>query len=127
VEHGAHFLILHYPGHRFDATASAAELQAKYFHLAAGEEVELPGDALEAVRGRIVARRAFGKLVFCSLNDESGSIQVPEYSWPFHTPQGTPLPMRGLDCSVCVAEAMLRQSRCCNSDTAHSLRSPSTS
>jgi lysyl-tRNA synthetase class II len=30
------------------------------------------------VRGRIVARRAFGKLVFCSLNDESGSIQVPE-------------------------------------------------
>jgi lysyl-tRNA synthetase class II len=64
------------PTRRYDATASAAELQSKYAHLEPGEEVELQGDAMEAVRGRIIARRAFGKLVFCSLNDESGSIQV---------------------------------------------------
>ena len=67
---------------RYDATASALELQDKYAHLEPGEEVELEGDAMEAVRGRIIARRAFGKLVFCSLNDESGSIQVGAHMPP---------------------------------------------
>eukprot|EP00959_Pyramimonas_sp_CCMP1952_P368912 7727196-Pyramimonas_sp.AAC.1 len=33
------------------------------------------GGDMEAVRGRVIARRAFGKLAFYSLQDESGTVQ----------------------------------------------------
>ncbi|MEB3232777.1 MAG: lysine--tRNA ligase [Leptolyngbyaceae bacterium] len=59
--------------YRWDITHHAAELQAQYTDLAAGEEVE----AVEvAIAGRILARRVFGKLAFFSLQDETGTIQL---------------------------------------------------
>ena len=58
--------------YRWPVTHHAAELQAKYADLAAGEEVEVE----VAVAGRIMARRVFGKLAFFTLQDESGQIQL---------------------------------------------------
>lgn len=58
--------------YRFDRTHMAAQLQAMYEGLAPGEEKEVK----EAVAGRVMARRVFGKLAFLSLQDESGSIQL---------------------------------------------------
>lgn len=58
--------------YRWERTHSAAMLQDKYAHLAAGES------AADHVRvaGRIMARRVFGKLAFFTLQDESGTIQL---------------------------------------------------
>ncbi|MEM0981927.1 MAG: lysine--tRNA ligase, partial [Cyanobacteria bacterium P01_H01_bin.58] len=58
--------------YRWDKTHAAADLQATYQDLAAGEEV----DDTVAIAGRIVARRVFGKLAFFGVQDESGSIQL---------------------------------------------------
>lgn len=58
--------------YRWDKTHVAADLQATYQDLAAGEEV----DDTVAIAGRIVARRVFGKLAFFGVQDESGSIQL---------------------------------------------------
>ncbi|HIK43442.1 MAG TPA: lysine--tRNA ligase [Leptolyngbyaceae cyanobacterium M65_K2018_010] len=58
--------------YRWDVTAHAADLQAKYAHLEPGEEV----DVEVALAGRILARRVFGKLAFFSLQDETGTIQL---------------------------------------------------
>lgn len=58
--------------YRWDVTHHAADLQAKYVDLAAGEEVE--GEV--SIAGRIMARRVFGKLAFFTLQDETGTIQL---------------------------------------------------
>jgi lysyl-tRNA synthetase class 2 len=58
--------------YRWEVTHHAADLQAKYADLAAGEEV----DVTVAIAGRILARRVFGKLAFFSLQDETGTIQL---------------------------------------------------
>lgn len=58
--------------YRWEKTHDAADLQAKYEGLAAGEEVE---DEV-AIAGRILARRVFGKLAFFNIQDESGTIQL---------------------------------------------------
>ena len=59
--------------YRFDRTHTAAELQKAHESLEAGAEVE---GVVEAVCGRVKARRVFGKLAFLSLEDDSGSIQL---------------------------------------------------
>ncbi|WP_299042590.1 OB-fold nucleic acid binding domain-containing protein, partial [uncultured Thermosynechococcus sp.] len=58
--------------YRWERTHTAAVLQEKYAHLAAGEAV---GDRV-SVAGRIMARRIFGKLAFFTLQDDSGTIQL---------------------------------------------------
>jgi lysyl-tRNA synthetase, class II len=58
--------------YRWQVTVHAADLQAKYADLAAGEEV----DVEVSLAGRILARRVFGKLAFFTLQDESGTIQL---------------------------------------------------
>ena len=58
--------------YKWESSHHAAELQAKYVDLAAGEEV---ADQV-AIAGRIMARRVFGKLAFFELQDETGKIQL---------------------------------------------------
>ena len=58
--------------YRWAKTHDAADLQAQYEGLAAGEEVE---DEV-AIAGRILARRVMGKLAFFNIQDESGIIQL---------------------------------------------------
>jgi lysyl-tRNA synthetase class 2 len=58
--------------YRWDVTAHAADLQAKYVDLPNGEEV----DVEVSIAGRILVRRVFGKLAFFTLQDETGSIQL---------------------------------------------------
>jgi lysyl-tRNA synthetase class 2 len=58
--------------YRWEVTANAADLQARYADLAAGEEV----DTYISLAGRVLARRVFGKLAFFSLQDEGGTIQL---------------------------------------------------
>ncbi|MFB8790041.1 MAG: lysine--tRNA ligase [Potamolinea sp.] len=58
--------------YRWESTHHAAELQAKFADLAAGEEVDLQ----VAIAGRIRERRVFGKLAFFTLQDETGTIQL---------------------------------------------------
>lgn len=58
--------------YRWDVTDHAADLQAKYADLPAGEEVAVA----VAIAGRILARRVFGKLAFFNLQDETGTIQL---------------------------------------------------
>ena len=59
--------------YRFDRTHTASELQAMHADLENGAEVE---GTVEAVCGRVKARRVFGKLAFLSLEDDGGSIQL---------------------------------------------------
>ena len=59
----------------WERTHSANQLQDIYKDLADGEEAEGEKDAV-SIAGRIVARRAFGKLAFLTLRDDSGTIQV---------------------------------------------------
>jgi hypothetical protein len=59
--------------YRFDRTHSASKLQATHAALENGAEVE---GVVEAVCGRVKARRVFGKLAFLSLEDDGGSIQL---------------------------------------------------
>jgi lysyl-tRNA synthetase class 2 len=68
------------PPYRYEPTASAADLQAKYPELEPGTET---GDVV-TVAGRLMLRRVQGKLAFGTLQDGSGRIQL------FATAAGTP-------------------------------------
>jgi lysyl-tRNA synthetase, class II len=58
--------------YRWESTHHTAELQEKFVDLPSGEEA-----ANEvAVAGRVMARRFMGKLAFCTLEDETGKIQL---------------------------------------------------
>ncbi|XP_061364971.1 lysine--tRNA ligase, chloroplastic/mitochondrial [Gastrolobium bilobum] len=59
----------------WDKTHSANQLQDIYRNLGNGEERSSENDHV-SVAGRIVARRAFGKLAFLTLRDDSGTIQL---------------------------------------------------
>ncbi|KAM0995377.1 hypothetical protein FF1_005436 [Malus domestica] len=59
----------------WERTHSANQLQDIYKDLADGEEAKGEKDAV-SIAGRIVARRAFGKLAFLTLRDDSGTIQL---------------------------------------------------
>ncbi|XP_008449893.1 lysine--tRNA ligase, chloroplastic/mitochondrial isoform X3 [Cucumis melo] len=59
----------------WDRTHTANQLQELYKHLGNGEESNADTDCV-SVAGRIVARRAFGKLAFLTLRDDSGTIQL---------------------------------------------------
>eukprot|EP01018_Ginkgo_biloba_P009263 Gb_05325 [translate_table: standard] len=56
-------------------THSTKQLQNLYANLGNGEEANNEEDQV-SVAGRIVARRAFGKLAFLTLRDDSGVIQL---------------------------------------------------
>jgi lysyl-tRNA synthetase class 2 len=68
------------PPYRFEPTASAAELQARFADLEPGTET---GEVV-TVAGRLMLRREQGKLAFGTLQDGSGRIQL------FGTAAGTP-------------------------------------
>ncbi|XP_019412790.1 PREDICTED: lysine--tRNA ligase, chloroplastic/mitochondrial [Lupinus angustifolius] len=61
--------------YEWDKTHSATQLQDIYRDLGNGEESNSENDHV-SVAGRIVARRAFGKLAFLTLRDDSGTIQL---------------------------------------------------
>lgn len=61
--------------YKWDRTHTANQLQDMYKHLGNGEESNSEDDHI-SIAGRIVARRAFGKLAFLTLRDESGTIQL---------------------------------------------------
>ncbi|KAK7382838.1 hypothetical protein VNO80_01938 [Phaseolus coccineus] len=61
--------------YEWDKTHGASQLQDIYIDLANGEEKNSESDHV-SVAGRIVAKRAFGKLAFLTLRDDSGSIQL---------------------------------------------------
>jgi len=61
--------------YKWDRTHTANQLQDIYKHLGNGEESNSEGDDV-SIAGRIVARRAFGKLAFLTIRDDSGTIQV---------------------------------------------------
>lgn len=61
--------------YKWEKTHSANQLQEIYKHLANGEESNNESDCV-SIAGRVVARRAFGKLAFLTLRDDSGTIQV---------------------------------------------------
>ncbi|KAK3409658.1 hypothetical protein EUGRSUZ_J01764 [Eucalyptus grandis] len=61
--------------YKWDRTHSASQLQEIYKHLANGEESSSEKDQV-SIAGRITARRAFGKLAFLTLRDDSGTIQL---------------------------------------------------
>ncbi|KAI3938160.1 hypothetical protein MKW98_018716 [Papaver atlanticum] len=59
----------------WDRTHTASQLQEIYKNLGNGEESSKDAD-LVSIAGRIIARRAFGKLAFLTLRDDSGTIQL---------------------------------------------------
>ncbi|KAL6203849.1 hypothetical protein ACLB2K_027548 [Fragaria x ananassa] len=59
----------------WERTHSANQLQDIYKHLGNGEESKPEKDGV-SIAGRLVARRAFGKLAFLTLRDDSGTIQL---------------------------------------------------
>lgn len=61
--------------YKWDRTHTANQLQEIYKELGNGEESNNENDYV-SISGRIVARRAFGKLAFFTLRDDSGTIQV---------------------------------------------------
>ncbi|OMO60273.1 Lysine-tRNA ligase, class II [Corchorus capsularis] len=61
--------------YKWDRSHSAKELQEIYKDLNNGEELDGENHRV-SIAGRIVARRAFGKLAFLSLRDTSGTIQL---------------------------------------------------
>ena len=66
--------------YKWDRTHSANQLQELYRHLENGQESDDEKDHV-SIAGRIVARRAFGKLAFLTLRDDSGTIQVRQYAF----------------------------------------------
>ncbi|KAL3682759.1 hypothetical protein R1sor_000781 [Riccia sorocarpa] len=56
-------------------THTAEQLHQKYIDLPSGEEANTEEDRV-SVAGRITARRAFGKLAFLTLRDDSNTIQL---------------------------------------------------
>ncbi|CAN0887699.1 Lysine--tRNA ligase, chloroplastic/mitochondrial [Linum grandiflorum] len=61
--------------YNWDRTHTANQLQELYKDLGNGEESTSESDHV-SIAGRIVARRAFGKLAFLTLRDDSGTIQL---------------------------------------------------
>ncbi|CAK8559923.1 unnamed protein product [Lathyrus sativus] len=61
--------------YEWNKTHSAKQLQDIYKDLANGEEINSENDHV-SIAGRIIARRAFGKLAFLTLRDDSGTIQL---------------------------------------------------
>ncbi|GJW88153.1 lysine--tRNA ligase, chloroplastic/mitochondrial [Tanacetum coccineum] len=61
--------------YKWDRTHTANQLQEIYKYLGNGEESNDENDQV-SISGRIVARRAFGKLAFLTLRDDSGTIQL---------------------------------------------------
>ncbi|KAI3822920.1 hypothetical protein L1987_10521 [Smallanthus sonchifolius] len=61
--------------YKWDRTHTANQLQEIYKDLENGEESNSENDQV-SIAGRIVARRAFGKLAFLTLRDDSGTIQL---------------------------------------------------
>ncbi|PKI61342.1 hypothetical protein CRG98_018244 [Punica granatum] len=61
--------------YKWERTHTANELQDIYKDLGNGEELTCESDRV-SIAGRVVARRAFGKLAFLTLRDDSGSIQI---------------------------------------------------
>ncbi|XP_021714935.1 lysine--tRNA ligase, chloroplastic/mitochondrial-like isoform X1 [Chenopodium quinoa] len=59
--------------YKWDRSHSASQLQLDYEHLSSGEEAT---HDYVSVAGRIMGRRAFGKLAFLTLRDDSGTIQL---------------------------------------------------
>lgn len=59
--------------YKWSRSHTASQLQDMYSHLADGEECK---EDFVSIAGRIIARRAFGKLAFLTLRDDSGTIQV---------------------------------------------------
>lgn len=64
--------------YRWDRTHTANQLQVIYKDLGDGEECNSEKDHV-SIAGRVTARRAFGKLAFLTLRDDSGTIQVLSY------------------------------------------------
>jgi lysyl-tRNA synthetase class 2 len=60
-----------YP-HRFDRTATLGELRSDHSALEAGTETDIPA----AVAGRVMLKREQGKLVFLTIRDRSGELQL---------------------------------------------------
>ena len=60
------------PPYRFEQTAAAAEVAARWGHLEPGDE---SGDEV-SVAGRVMLSRPQGRLAFAELRDSSGSIQL---------------------------------------------------
>ncbi len=58
--------------YRFERTALAGDLKRTYDGLAPGAET---GDAV-SIAGRVLLRRSFGKLIFLTIRDDSGRIQL---------------------------------------------------
>ncbi|MGH8980941.1 MAG: lysine--tRNA ligase [Acidimicrobiales bacterium] len=58
--------------YRFEQTTSAAEVAARWGHLAAGEE---SGDEV-SLAGRVMLSRPQGRLAFAELRDSSGEVQL---------------------------------------------------
>lgn len=58
--------------YKWDRTHSTTQLQTIYEQLPNGEEAP----DIVSVSGRIMSRRAFGKLAFLTLRDQTGTIQV---------------------------------------------------
>ncbi|GLT39408.1 hypothetical protein SLA2020_136010 [Shorea laevis] len=61
--------------YKWEKTHTAIQLQDIYRNLGNGEESNGEDDHV-SIAGRIVARRAFGKLAFLTLRDDSGTIQL---------------------------------------------------
>lgn len=59
--------------YKWDKSHTANQLQDIYSHLGNGEECK---EDSVSIAGRIIARRAFGKLAFLTLRDDSGTIQL---------------------------------------------------
>ncbi|KAK6920883.1 Aminoacyl-tRNA synthetase, class II (D/K/N) [Dillenia turbinata] len=61
--------------YKWERTHTADQLHGIYKNLGNGEESNSESDHV-SIAGRIVARRAFGKLAFLTLRDDSGTIQL---------------------------------------------------
>ncbi|GAB2302245.1 hypothetical protein Dimus_036262 [Dionaea muscipula] len=61
--------------YKWERTHTASQLHSIYKQLANGDELNGDCDHV-SVAGRIMARRAFGKLAFLTLRDDSGTIQL---------------------------------------------------
>lgn len=64
--------------YQWERTHTATQLQEIYKNLGNGEELNDESNFV-SIAGRIVARRAFGKLAFLTLRDDSGTIQVRKF------------------------------------------------
>lgn len=58
--------------YRWESTHHTAQLQQQFVDLPSSEEVDID----VAVAGRVMGRRFMGKLAFCTLEDETGKIQL---------------------------------------------------